>query len=151
MTDDKMPKTMTLESFNQLVGSYGAEAHRWPDDHRAAMQDFLQSQPSAQATMGREGKLDEWLDRRLEPASDGLQARLMADMREQLSAIEASDAPKQMPAPSLTRRDYISAALPLAACFLAGIIFAPDALDLVLGGPDILASLDLFADELPPN
>jgi len=72
-------------------------------------------------------------------------------MQSQLSPLETSAEPKRSPAPSLTRRDYISAALPLAACFLAGVIFAPDALELVLGGPDILASLDLFADDLLLN
>jgi hypothetical protein len=151
MTDNKMPQTMTLETFTQLVGSYGAEPSRWPDEHRAAMHDFLQNQQSAQAVVGREGSLDDWLDQRLEPASDILHARLMADMQSQLSTLETSAEPQQSLAPSLTRRDYISAALPLAACFLAGVIFAPDALELVLGGPDILASLDLFADDLLLN
>ena len=145
-----MTKRMTSDEFSQLVGTYGAHPDRWPDEHRAAMQSFLQSHQPALATISREGKLDEWLDRRFNPASDSLQARLMADMQSQLSSLDTNRTTSQ-PVPLSTRRTFISAAVPLAACFIAGIIFAPDALDLIFGRPDILASIDLFADEFLLN
>ena len=146
-------KQMTAEQFSDLVKAYGGDTERWPEAQRAAMLAFSQNHAEAQAMRGREASLDSWLACRLEAAPQALSDRIEADMAKAL-------ADRRPPATShilfaeydgiqaLSRRHYASVGAAAAACLVGGFIMAPQLLDLVIDSPDIIASLEVFSDEL---
>lgn len=152
---EEMETQMDTHQFSLWVSAYGGDPMRWPEPQRGEMERFLHQNPEAKAMIGRESGLDNWLDQRLDAASPALEARILADMQGQLAALapplEASPLGFSPASDALPPRYFISAAMSLAACLVAGVIFAPDALNLVLGGPDLLTSLEVFEDTLLLN
>lgn len=71
---------MTTERFLSLVEAYGADARRWPEGERAAMQAFVLDHPvEAERALVSERALDALLDEAAPvAASDLLHARILA-------------------------------------------------------------------------
>ncbi len=71
---------MTLDRLREVVGAYGAAAHRWPVADRAAALALVAESVEAQALLDDALKLDLMLDAAptAEPASDLLVSRIMA-------------------------------------------------------------------------
>ena len=152
MTDHQM----TEQEFSDLVSAYGGEPQRWPQQHRAAMLAYCDTTASAQAMRGREASLDQWLSNRLDAAPEALTARIESQMQEHLAhAARAGDLISQeidlIASDTFTRRHYVSAGISLAACLIAGVILAPEAISLFIGAPDTIASIGFFTDELLLN
>lgn len=151
MSDKMMSETMINESdFIELIGAYGGKPENWPEDRRAAMQAFCRDNPQADALLSRELMLDGWLDSRLPPMDDSLTARLEADMSARLENHMTSAPIIAFSAPRPARRHIASAMGALAACFVGGFIAAPIAVDLLTGGADLMASLDIISDVFLP-
>lgn len=68
---------MTLQRFEELIGTYGAKENLWPDDERAQMQ-AVASDPAAKDIIAKALLVDAMLDTQPEPkpASDELLNRL---------------------------------------------------------------------------
>ncbi len=146
-----MSETMINEaSFIELITAYGGKPENWPVESRAAMQDYCRDNPQAEALLGREKSLDGWLDAMLPDADNALQARIEADMRAVLLATPANTTLMALPQAAPSRRFVASAMTALAACFVGGFIAAPIALDMLTGGADLLASLDIISDAFLP-
>lgn len=149
-------KQMTAAQFSDLVSAYGGEATRWPEAQRDAMRAFSENHAEAQAMRGREASLDSWLTRRLEPAPPALTARIEADMVEALAMRRQTTVSDVIFAYQdgiqvISRRHYASGMAAAAACLMIGFVMAPQLLELVIGSPDIIASLGVFSDELLLN
>ena len=144
---------MTEDKFIALISAYGGKPENWPLDNRAAMQAFCRTHPQAEALLGRERMLDGWLDSRLPDASETLLAQLDAQMQSALTGpqiVEGSTTITSLPTPMVSRRLMASAMGALAACFVGGFIAAPIAVDLLTGGADLMASLDIISDVFLP-
>lgn len=150
-----MSDTMINEtSFIEMVSTYGGKPENWPLESRAAMQDYCRDNPQAEALLGREKSLDGWLDAMLPEADKALQARIEADMRAALApevGAHANHTFIAIPQADPSRRFVASAVTALAACFVGGFIAAPIALDMLTGGADLLASLDIISDAFLPT
>jgi hypothetical protein len=146
-----MSKTMmTQTDFIDLISAYGAKPQNWPQDRRAAMQAFCRDNPQAEALLGREKMLDGWLDSRLEPVPEALLNRFDADMKANLTATQSA-AITPLPRADLKRRFIASGIGALAACFIGGFIAVPIAIDMLTGGADLMASLDIISDIFLPT
>ena len=141
---------MTEDTFIELIGAYGGKPENWPQDRRSDMQAFCRDNPQAVALLSREKSLDGWLDSKLPPLSPTLSARLDADMRDALSAVTNAEI-IPLHAPLVTRRFAAPAITALAACFVGGFIAAPTVIDMVTGGGDLMASLDIISDIFIPT
>lgn len=141
---------MTEDDFIALIGAYGGKPENWPQENRAAMQIFCRDNPQADALLSRERMLDGWLDSTLPPLSPALSARLQADMARALNAVSGADI-VPLHTPFVTRRFAASAMTALAACFVGGFIAAPMVIDIVTGGGDFVASLDIISDIFIPT
>jgi len=53
---------MTLDDFEALIGAYGADPGRWPEDERETAEAFLAQSEDAQAALAAEAALDGLLD-----------------------------------------------------------------------------------------
>jgi len=154
MTDEQMTdEQMTAEQFSDLISAYGGAADRWPETQRAAMLAFSQSHPEAQAIRGREASLDSWLARRLDAAPQALSERIEAVMIDALASQQPANSANILFAHNeaivgLSRRHYASVSAAAAACLVGGFIMAPQLLELFIISPDIMASLEVFSDEL---
>lgn len=144
--DDHM---MVEKEFIEIIAAYGGKPENWPDDKRDAMLTYRTTTPHAEALIGREARLDEWLDDLLPAPRPDLINRIEADMCEAL--LDKQAALQLLPQqPNTSRRFYISAFSALAACFVGGFIAAPIATDMLTGGADLFASLDIISDVFLP-
>ena len=155
----KMSNIMMSEAdFIDLIGAYGAKPENWPQERRADMQAFCRDNPQGEALLGREKMLDGWLDSQLPQVGAALEARLEAAMRQELQAVPTKHSAKNSadnitsyPAPTLSRPFIASAMTALAACFVGGFIAAPMIIDIMSGGGDLMASLDIINDIFLPT
>lgn len=70
---------MKPRRFRKLLGSYGANPERWPEDERAAAVALLAASSEARALRDRAETLDRMLDTyRVEAADDVLSAQILA-------------------------------------------------------------------------
>ena len=70
---------MKPRRFRKLLGSYGANPERWPEDERAAAVALLAASSEARALRERAETLDRMLDTyRVEAADDALPAQILA-------------------------------------------------------------------------
>lgn len=73
---------MTPERFQQIIDAYGAAAHRWPADERAAAEAFARDDADARAVLAREAELDRRLGAyRIAPAGGALTGAVIASAR----------------------------------------------------------------------
>lgn len=156
MSDKTMNETMSETMMNEtdfieLIGAYGGKPENWPEDRRTAMQAFCRDNPQADALLSRELMLDGWLDSRLVSMNDALTTRLEADMSASQQNHMTSSPIIAFSAPRPARRHIATAMGALAACFVGGFIAAPIALDLLTGGADLTASLDIISDVFLPT
>jgi len=120
---------MTLERLEELVGAYGASAHRWPAAERAATEALLAQSADARALVGRAAELDALLD--MAPSavpSPMLVSGIMATRPRPASPAIVSARTRPSPWRSLARAvwPYGSPAFPagaLAASIMLGITF----------------------------
>lgn len=150
---------MTKKQFLNLIHSYGIKVKNWPKTQRATMQAFRVANPHIEALIGREKRLDEWLDARLPDAPEALGKRIIDDMSVRLGACQntvATPIAAPIPKPTQTRikiqkvltaTSRQASVIGLAASFLIGLIVAPDLLETFFGGPELIASLDILSDE----
>ena len=143
-----MSQNMTLEDIEQLLAAYGSKPENWPAEKADAMSALLQIDAQAAAIAHRAAALDAVLDSRLPAAPTALEQAILADMN---IALGGSDI-LAFPQPSaLTTGRIWGAATALAACFAAGFIAAPFALDFMTGSADLMASLDIISDAFLPT
>jgi ferric-dicitrate binding protein FerR (iron transport regulator) len=70
---------MNAERFEQLIDAYGARPERWPEDERAAAEQWLAATPAAAARLDEARALDAALDAwTLPPASAVLREKVVA-------------------------------------------------------------------------
>ncbi len=143
-----MSQKMTLEDIEQLLAAYGAKPENWPAEEADAMRAALDSEPQAAAIAHRATALDALLDNRLPAAPTALEQAILADMNNTLGGSDIITFPQPS---GLTTARIWSAATALAACFMAGFIAAPFALDFMTGGADLMASLDIISDAFLPT
>ena len=141
---------MQEKDFIDLIAAYGGKPEQWPDDKRDAMLAFRTATPHAEALLGREAGLDAWLDDLLPQPEAPLQDRLEAQMRAALSETKTASVYPSRSQNPISRQFYASALTALAACFVGGFIAAPVAIDMLTGGADLLASLDIISDAFLP-
>jgi hypothetical protein len=153
--ENQMDNQMDAQQFRLWVSTYGGDPARWPDPQRDEMQLFLDQHPEAGAIIGHESGLDNWLNRRETANSPALEARIIANMQDQFAAygepLNAAPLGFSHQSDALPQSYLVSAAMSLAACLVAGVLLAPDALNLILGGPDLFTSLEVFEDTLLLN
>lgn len=156
---------MTIDQFENQIAAYGSKVENWPDDVRADMSAFCRDNAEAQAIMERAARLDAALDRRLDPASDDLQARILRDMDMTLADKALTDktlidktlsngqvlALPQSTAHIAQRSTVLAAVTAMAACFVGGFIAAPVIIDAFIGSADLMASLDIISDAFLPT
>jgi hypothetical protein len=94
---------LTLTQFESLLGSYGADLARWPQEHRAAAQALLADSSPAQSLHAEACRIDEVLsaasaraDRQLWPADQAPGAALER-LRAGVARRIATPAPAKMP------------------------------------------------------
>lgn len=146
---------MTIDHFENQIAAYGSKVENWPDDVRADMSAFCRDNAEAQAIMERAARLDAALDRRLDPASDDLQARILRDMDKTLIDKTLSNgqvlAFPQSTAHIAQHSTVLAAVTAMAACFVGGFIAAPVIIDAFIGSADLMASLDIISDAFLPT
>lgn len=146
---------MTIDQFENQIAAYGSKVENWPDDVRADMSAFCRDNAEAQAIMERAARLDAALDRRLDPASDDLQARILRDMDKTLIDKTLSNgqvlAFPQSTAHIAQHSTVLAAVTAMAACFVGGFIAAPVIIDAFIGSADLMASLDIISDAFLPT
>ena len=148
-------KKMTFAKFETVLTAYGARPQVWPDNQRDAMLGYIETDPQAKALLAREAQLDNFLADRLPEPSRNLQEAVLRDMHTALDTQNQTTNDTLMVYPvgmsaMPTRRAYGLAVTALAACFAFGFIAAPITLDLLTGGADLTASLDIISDVFLP-
>lgn len=146
MTDNRV----TENDFIALIAAYGGQSEKWPAEHRAAMLAFCDASPRAASLLGREARLDEWLDSLWPQADAKLEARLHSHMLEEFANMPAADI-ITLPTSAPSRRQTVSALIALAACFVGGFNIAPAALDMLSNGADVMASLNIISNVFLPT
>lgn len=132
----KMQHEMNLDRLRDIVGAYGAAAHRWPADEREAAIALVETSDAARALLDEALQLDLMLDAApaAEPASDMLVSRIMAARPRAVSGEIVK--PTASPAPGFWRGliaelwPYGTPAVPagaLAASIMLGITFGASA------------------------
>ncbi len=143
-----MSQKMTLEDIEQLLAAYGSKPENWPAEKADAMLAFSKSDPLGAAMAHRAAALDAVLDKRLPAAPSALEQAILDDMNTVLGNADIITFPSQNRS---TSAQLWGAATALAACFAAGFIIAPTALDFMTGSADLMVSLDIISDAFLPT
>ena len=124
---------MNALRFIEILQSYGSHPARWPDDERAAMQDFADKFDDAQALLDEQALLDAALDTQTAPApSEFLRARIMA----------GAAVPNAAPKAANDRMPWRS----VAAMLLVGIFTGVAAGQYTAGAEDMTGPADMLAE-----
>lgn len=128
---------MTLDRLREIVGAYGAAAHRWPAAERAAALALVAGNADARALLDDALRLDLMLDAApaAEPASDMLVSRIMAARPRAVTTASQANLVRAAPRRGLRGLlqvlwPYGSAAFPagaLAASIMLGVGFGATA------------------------
>jgi hypothetical protein len=143
---------MTHKEFQQLVETYGADWHRWPESRRSEAQALLAISAEACSAQNEEGKLDELLDHlQPEPAGQWLKASL----RKRAATLpqHASTLPSEVR--SRWKGAHLARAAMFAGLFLLGVVLGSNESSLAPAHKDDgdLTSVlreSLFAEEWIP-
>ena len=151
-----------LKEFSELIAAYGGQADNWPSEQRAAMQKLADNDPAAASLVAQESALDAVLGTDMPPLHNQLQERILRDLDNRLNATNLVDfsqtsksgqKPGQKSGPifgETSGQNLTWSAAAMAACFVGGFFAAPELLDAVLGGADLMASLDIISDAFLP-
>ncbi len=151
---------MNTKTFTKRIAVYGSNPELWHERDKASMLALLERDPQARAALSHEAALDTWLTKRLPDAPIPLQARIVAQMEENLGVPKSAAVFSAHPRPhqaSISLWSKITSAFDapfklgvataFAAICFAGVLSAPALAD-ILNPLNVLSAVDVVTDDI---